>query len=483
MLDFHYEQGTCVERIPLTGQTVVLDIDTHCAIAASQYFMTCANMWNYAFTGISFFDKCQPARYDWSMKYGAKFILDLRETCDWVCKHNRPVGRCKWNFTHPAANTERLERCWISETCNGGAIVMKAACKPLANFNASKELRALREDLAAAKLAHHAATSQLKEINDTFARLNMTSKAEYEQALEEARAAHDLAKDQLAAVATELNRTQEKFDTIRESHAEKQRTNAELARSLEEANAELQAARAMISQHAEEKVQHRNREQKKLRDLMMEVDAFSRQSEFNQVRTALAAEAIAGSATVQLADVSSMAPGMMLTISDTQHIETKRIVFVARRLSGHSRRLKAGSVTLDSALRYSYAAGASVKAIAAKATSYASRVDVDSRSHERPVLIVLIVVLGLMLIACAAVLSVCAHRQRKWRLIALKQAGEMGADVVVGRPIDNEDSSGPSNEKKNFNQADDGMKPTVVAAPTFEYKVCRQNSSPKAAWT
>jgi len=82
------------------------------------------------------------------------------------------------------------------------------------------------------------------------------------------------------------------------------------------------------------------------------------------VITATTHDHAADATTVHLSDVSGLAPAMSLTISDDSNSETKTIVNVttSRRLSTSSRRLAAGSVTIESPLQHSYAAGASIVA-------------------------------------------------------------------------------------------------------------------------
>lgn len=84
--------------------------------------------------------------------------------------------------------------------------------------------------------------------------------------------------------------------------------------------------------------------------------------------TAAAESVVAGVIMIQLSDVSGLSPGMSLTISDGANSETKTIVAVAlaQELSSSSRRLAAGSVTVDSPMQYSYAAGSMVTAMPAQ---------------------------------------------------------------------------------------------------------------------
>merc|ERR1712083_1222382 len=85
--------------------------------------------------------------------------------------------------------------------------------------------------------------------------------------------------------------------------------------------------------------------------------------------TAISQAVAVGSTTIKLADVSWLSSGMPLTIAEGSKSETKQIVSVSvgRRLS-ENRRLAAGSVTVDSPLQNSFAAGATVTVQAASAT-------------------------------------------------------------------------------------------------------------------
>jgi len=100
------------------------------------------------------------------------------------------------------------------------------------------------------------------------------------------------------------------------------------------------------------------------------------------VTTELSSPVSAGSTSIPVADVTGLSPGMQLTISDGNDTDTSNIVSVSaaifdgnstdgvenfsvngtRRLSSESRRLLPGSVTVDTPLQHSYAAGASVTA-------------------------------------------------------------------------------------------------------------------------
>jgi len=82
----------------------------------------------------------------------------------------------------------------------------------------------------------------------------------------------------------------------------------------------------------------------------------------NEVVTVLNFPVNAGATELPIADTTGLFEGMLLKISDGTSSEEKTIIriFNNRRLSSSGRRLAAGTVTLDSPLWFSYAAGASV---------------------------------------------------------------------------------------------------------------------------
>merc|ERR1712048_487203 len=84
-----------------------------------------------------------------------------------------------------------------------------------------------------------------------------------------------------------------------------------------------------------------------------------------EIRTELVEAVRTGDEIIQVTNVTGLAAGMSLTISDDINLETRTIVAVTvgsgRRLVG--RRLAVGSVTVDRALENSYAAAAFVVAV------------------------------------------------------------------------------------------------------------------------
>lgn len=127
------------------------------------------------------------------------------------------------------------------------------------------------------------------------------------------------------------------------------------------------------------------------------------------VTTQLSSPAAAGSTAVSVAACENLARGMQFSISQGTYSETKTIVSVScnaggRLLSTGSRRLRAGSVTLDSALQHSYAAGATISA-QTQATLVPFVEDYQSPSDSSGSEIMWVVVLIVVSIIAAVILS------------------------------------------------------------------------------
>lgn len=82
------------------------------------------------------------------------------------------------------------------------------------------------------------------------------------------------------------------------------------------------------------------------------------------VTTALSSPVAAGATSFTLLNVDGVRAGMRVVISDRANSEVKDVIEVTRnrRLSGKSRRLAPGTITIDSPLQFSYATGAAVTA-------------------------------------------------------------------------------------------------------------------------
>mmetsp|Transcript_62100 Transcript_62100/g.134804 ORF Transcript_62100/g.134804 Transcript_62100/m.134804 type:complete len:689 (+) Transcript_62100:41-2107(+) len=140
--DFTWQhgEGSCDEVIPRNSSAMQFDWDLWCAEpAAFMYCRTdqtgercmqpftpligCDNMQSVRVDGLSLLDGCD---------LDPKNDL-VRETCDWACKHNRPVFRCMLHFDGDGryGMTGNMEKCWLHSNCEDGITSMaKATCKP-----------------------------------------------------------------------------------------------------------------------------------------------------------------------------------------------------------------------------------------------------------------------------------------------------------------------------------------------------------------
>lgn len=392
VIDFHYKFGECWEDIPFSGNKSMTDYDMHCGIPYSRYFLNCSTMGQYSFSGTAFLNGCQK-----QLTLQAPQLI-VEESCVWVCKHKRPVARCQWKFTHPEGSTDRLEMCWLSQSCIGEQIRVYAACKPHDLFNASEDLAALRQDLEAAKSAHREASSIIQGLN-----LSVAEASSVREDLEEAQTAHALSKERLAAMVAELNQTRKQLAQRNQAHADtqdellaNQRTQAELSRLLDDARRELSLAEAMLKHQNESHSRERTEHFQELRDLMLETD--------NQR---------------QILDF---------------HKATDR----ASEILGHPEKL----------------------------------------TKERIWLIAAVVSLSGLLIGCAIAVGALGLQYRKWRKLALFQAGELGAHVVLGRPVGSDNSS----VAEQAYPVKPGM-PAMDAVEEFKKESRPPPPSPKVAWS
>jgi len=116
-----------------------------------------------------------------------------------------------------------------------------------------------------------------------------------------------------------------------------------------------------------------------------------------------------------------------------------------------------------------------------KATDRASELlgHPEKMSEERPWFIGAVVVLSVFLVGCTGIVAALAQQHRKWRKLALSQAGQMGAHVVLGRPVgaDNNSAIGQAYPVKP-EQA------RLADANAVEaFKEPYPPPSPKVAWT
>merc|ERR1719362_1131445 len=86
-------------------------------------------MINYDFTGAAMLPGCTP-------NSGSVANL-IEETCEWVCKRDRPVVRCTWRFDKDGiygnAGGSAIDRCWIEQECgpmDTGKTQISVTCKP-----------------------------------------------------------------------------------------------------------------------------------------------------------------------------------------------------------------------------------------------------------------------------------------------------------------------------------------------------------------
>lgn len=122
--NFTLEVEGCVELTPVSEHVMQVEIDVLC-LYSYQVALTCEEMTNYRFDGISFIDDmCVP------QSSGASKLV--REECQWVCRRNRwPTAQCRWYFDHEdhfTAGGGSLKRCWMERSCAGGQEKTTAAC-------------------------------------------------------------------------------------------------------------------------------------------------------------------------------------------------------------------------------------------------------------------------------------------------------------------------------------------------------------------
>jgi len=95
----------------------------------------------------------------------------------------------------------------------------------------------------------------------------------------------------------------------------------------------------------------------------------------------------------------------------------------------------------------------------------------ESEAHDeaRSWLVLSLVALGFVMVACMGCIIFMVARARKWRSLALSRAANMGAQVVLGRPVGVNEGVGDTFPNKP--QASDGNPPVGLV------------STPKVAWS
>lgn len=338
----------------------------------------------------------------------------VREGCAWACKHGRPVARCLWEFGYAGRLLDsRLKHCWLAEACSGSSIDVSVACEPDLMLNVSAEVGDLQADLEAAVASHRAAEQRLAE---ALAAHNHT-KAKFNEHFGNLSA--EALAEQRKAEKEELEDAQDGLYLARKRlsgvAAELQETRKHL-----EANQTLHEARSQS--HAEERG--------RLQGMLSQAS-----EELNKTRDALSAQRSA---------------------NEKQSF-----------LRSHERRSLVGEILVYEA-----------KWLAEQAAHNATKGELQTKSEAvdeaNAWLSVALVALGLVLCLCSGGALFLVIRERKWRSLAISRASNMGAHVVLGRPVG---TSGGSEDNATLNGAYP-VKPQLAGEEPR-----KMESTPKAAWT
>lgn len=241
-----HQHGACWESFADTPGIWQVDLDLHCLSQVSRFFLTCRNMNEYNFQGLSRLESCAT-----STEAGD---LLARETCSWRCKNSRPSVRCTWDFdfnghfqlTWPA-------ECTIRETCRGRTwprrtSVVDVSCQS----DASGTMRSIADQILE---LHNVLTAVRAEHADSEQLLRTEARSVdiAERVLDAAEAELMYREERVTAAAAEVNRATNNLATLRESEElrEAQATLDSRRQSLTEAIDARDAAREARDDAAE----------------------------------------------------------------------------------------------------------------------------------------------------------------------------------------------------------------------------------------
>jgi len=400
---FRYSMGGCWEEIPKDGRSMIIDVDLWCSMPHSQMFLGCDNMNDYDTSGIAMLEGCSASDEQASQL--------VQETCEWACKHGRPVARCLWKFAREGRlQNDRLRNCWLAEACGGQKFDVTVACEPHSTLNVGAEVARLDTELAGALQAHTEAEQRFveaetahnaskeefsKHFGDASAEDIAKQRQEEKVELEDSQEALYLARERLAGVMAELDETQQHLEGNKTSHAEEQQ---KLQSMLSQASSELNNTRSMLAA------------QRERHDYVTEVHRHQRRSLIGEI---------------------AMYEAKWLE-EQAAHNDTKS-------------QLKSKA---------------------------------DDAEEAKGWLNVTLVALAFVTIMCAVFTMYLVCRERKWRSIAVRSASNMGAHVVLGRPVTT--SGAPVDVSGTSLKEAYPVKPTLDSAGQDELSVFDPN--PKIAW-
>jgi len=412
---------------------MLADIDIWCQLLPTQLFLRCDNMHNYDFSGIRMIEGC---------KGDALAASLVRESCNWVCKHNRPYARCLWEFAHEGVIFGgRLRACWLAEDCGTQDTVVSVVCEPNPRDNTTAaEIATLEADLSAALSAHSSAVaelaqakSQLNQTNQEFNQHNQSRQAQ----IETAEQSLYLAQERLSGITAELHEAQKELEAAVSSHAEASDRHEEEKKQLQ----------TLISQATA----HLNSSQSAYSDLLANHTATKMQ---------LTQQAIG-----LLDEVKRYAD--LLEVERESHDETKD-------------KLRSQTAAHED-------------------TKNKLKSQEEEAEEARAWLTLVLIAFGFVMLVCLGAVVGLMVRQRKWRNLALSRAAIIGGHVVMGRPVGVNGSAEDSN-KTNFqaHQAlqvspgtrylgddDEEMRrlKSYQGRPTVEASPSSESGKPKSAWS
>lgn len=219
--NFVYDCGMCWEVMVANKHSMQLDVDLHCKIPSSLIFLTCDNMLQFDFDGVSLLEGCNTEASDF-----------VREACGWQCKHGRPIARCTIDFDYNNAYgiRDNLDNCWSTQRCIGSAVQLDLGCKTEPRPSTAPDLSAREERLVAAMREHNETKQELAAVaSDAPDNLRHEMEAKYlaaylklESAILELNVSMATQADMkvmdalLAAASDELNATREDARSDRE---------------------------------------------------------------------------------------------------------------------------------------------------------------------------------------------------------------------------------------------------------------------------
>jgi len=346
----------------------------------------------------------------------------VRESCHWVCKGGRPVARCVWEFARSTSLIlpGQLQTCWLSEACNGQTVDVTAACKPNLVFNATDVILGLQKDLAAAINAHRTAEDRVQQVE----KLHNATKA-----LMSGNLSHNLTNK--AAVA----KWEEELASSRQEMSMAVGRLSGVSSELQDAQTQLEARGAL---HAALNQSHA-REREELKNMLSQASM-----ELNR---------------------SHWLSYLHHFVSETQYQTDK----------------KARRSLLTSIAEYEQRWRA--EQAAHNQTKMQLQSESESADEARSWLVVTLVVLGFILVICTGCITFLVIRQRKWRSLAINAASNVGAEVVLGRPVGSAGSSAypAGNVFEAFPVKP--QEPGMAHANSTNSQTPLRSQSPKVAWS